>query len=675
MSSIFNPATILMDRVRYPVKFAIIFLIVLIPLVILSLNMITTINDDISFLQNERSGLTYIKSVRQPMEYIQQHRGMTAAYLNGSTEFRERIMQKRMIVDQKLAELKEVDVKLSERLGITGIVTGLLQQWSQIKSNSMNMNTADAIKVHSALISGMLDLMSKAADSSEITLDPKLDSYYMGDAIVSGLPNLLENMGQARAVGSGVAAQNGFSDSKQRVKLAVLSNNIKLYADGLNSGLQAAYVENREVGDKLLAATESNSDSVRDMQRLLNDKLLNSAEINISSEAIFDAASEAISGSYKLYDALVPELDALFFERIEFGRSYMLMAISVVSIVLLLVAYLFVGFYYSVRNSIDLISNATQKLADGDLTVQVELTAQDEMSQIASSFNVMAQSFNQMVRQILSSTEQLGSSSEELSAISVQTNQSIGAQQVQTEEVATAMNQMSTTVLEVSKNITNTAASAEEASKNTTEGRDKVDLAVEAIQVLAGKIQSGATVIKQLEQDSKAISSVLEVIEGVAEQTNLLALNAAIEAARAGEHGRGFAVVADEVRTLAGRTQESTAEISQVIEKLQTGSNKAVGVMRQSQADAESVVSQAIEAGTSLSGISSAVERINEMSTDIAGAAEEQSVTAEQINRSIVNIDEMTKETASAAQQTALASEGLTRMASELKVVVARFAV
>ena len=315
-------------------------------------------------------------------------------------------------------------------------------------------------------------------------------------------------------------------------------------------------------------------------------------------------------------------------------------------------------------------------IASGDLSGDaLKAKGNDELAELSVAINDMSNSLRDIVQQISGSAQHIGSSSEELSAITEQTSQSIYEQQSQTEQVATAMNEMSATVQEVSRNITGTAQAAEEANTETAEGRKMVDDSIRAIQQLAGQIESAADVIHQLEQDSENISTVMDVIRGVAEQTNLLALNAAIEAARAGEQGRGFAVVADEVRTLAGRTQQSTEEINQMIEKLQAGSRKAVEVMSGSREEAHAVVDQATKAGSSLSVISTAVKRINDMSIQIASAAEEQSATAEEINRNITSISEMANETSTGAQQTSTASGDLARLGTELQEVVGRFRV
>ncbi|VAW59502.1 Methyl-accepting chemotaxis sensor/transducer protein [hydrothermal vent metagenome] len=316
----------------------------------------------------------------------------------------------------------------------------------------------------------------------------------------------------------------------------------------------------------------------------------------------------------------------------------------------------------------------TRRIAKGNLQGATLIEkGNDEITELTVATNEMSSNLKNIIQKISGSAHQLGSSSEQLSAITEQTRHSIYEQQSQTEQVATAMNEMSATVQEVSRNISGTAQAADDANKETVTGSNVVSDAVEGVQKLAAQLESATNVIHQLEQDSEDINAVLDVIKGVAEQTNLLALNAAIEAARAGEQGRGFAVVADEVRTLAGRTQASTEEINQVIEKLQSGSCKAVEVMSKSRDDAHAVVDKAIKAGESLAIITTTVAHINDMSAQIASAAEQQSATSEEINRNIVNISGMANETATGAQQTAVASEELAKLGAELQTLVNEF--
>ena len=312
---------------------------------------------------------------------------------------------------------------------------------------------------------------------------------------------------------------------------------------------------------------------------------------------------------------------------------------------------------------------------DGDLTRRLDDSSKDEIGKLSHGFNMFASMVHHIIREIMGYTDQVHKSADRLTVITEETSRGADRQQHQTDEVVAAVNELAATGQEVARNTTEAADAAQNAENASSEGRAVVGKTIDAIDRLAGEIQQAAEVINRLEADSEAIGGVLDVIRGIAEQTNLLALNAAIEAARAGEQGRGFAVVADEVRTLASRTQESTAEIQTMIERLQAGSQEAVKVMGRSKQDAETTVQQAAQAGASLQSISDAVAVINQMNVQIATAAEEQNAVAENINQSVVHISEITEQTAAGAQQTASASNELNELAEHLSAIVRQFKV
>lgn len=312
---------------------------------------------------------------------------------------------------------------------------------------------------------------------------------------------------------------------------------------------------------------------------------------------------------------------------------------------------------------------------EGDLTRRLDDSSKDEIGRLSHSFNLFASMVHHIIKEVIGYTDQLGKSADRLSIVTEETSRGADRQQLMTDEVVTAVNELSATGQEVARNTSAAADAAQHADKAAEEGRVVVGKTIGSIDGLADEVERAGEVINRLESDTESIGGVLDVIRGIAEQTNLLALNAAIEAARAGEQGRGFAVVADEVRTLASRTQESTAEIQSMIERLQTGAQEAVRVMAHSQEHAKTTVEQAAKAGSSLEEISEAVKVINSMNLQIATAAEEQNAVGEDINRSVVTISEITEQTAAGAQQTASASNELNELAEHLTGMVKQFKV
>ncbi len=309
----------------------------------------------------------------------------------------------------------------------------------------------------------------------------------------------------------------------------------------------------------------------------------------------------------------------------------------------------------------------------GDLRVRLTADSQDELGKIAQAFNLFMDKLQALIVDIAKVTDSLADSSASLAATSKQSSVRINDQHRSVDLVATAVNEMGATVHEVATHTASTAQETRQAESSAAEGSQVLERTVTAIRDLAGEVEGTSQVIGELEQETGSIIAILNEIKGIAEQTNLLALNAAIEAARAGEQGRGFAVVAEEVRNLAGKTQQSTENINRMVERLKVGVGNAVSAMNAGCEKAARAVTQADEAGHSFAAITDAVTQINEMTLQIASSAEEQSAVVEDINKNLVEISRVAEESALGAQSAQESAEQLREWANRLRQIVGQF--
>lgn len=309
----------------------------------------------------------------------------------------------------------------------------------------------------------------------------------------------------------------------------------------------------------------------------------------------------------------------------------------------------------------------------GDLTQRFQVDGKDEPAQLLEALRVMQGSLRDTIQNISSSSIQLGSAAEELNAVTVDATRGLRQQNDEMEQAATAVNEMTAAVEEVARNAVSTSEASRQTDQSARDGGNQVRQTVAAINELAGDVTATSESVEGLANDIRNISQVLDVIRAVAEQTNLLALNAAIEAARAGEQGRGFAVVADEVRALAHRTQQSTEEIERMVTMVQKGASNAVAAMQKSMGQASATLGMAQAAGEALDDITRAIGSINERNMVIASASEEQAQVAREVDRNLVNIRDLSTQAATGADQTSSASHELSRLAAALNELVARF--
>ncbi|MDR6577466.1 MULTISPECIES: methyl-accepting chemotaxis protein [Pseudomonas] len=316
-----------------------------------------------------------------------------------------------------------------------------------------------------------------------------------------------------------------------------------------------------------------------------------------------------------------------------------------------------------------------ETIAGGNLTKVIEDAGKDEPARLISALSRMQANLRQTIQHIAGSATQLASAAEELSAVTEEASKGLQQQNNEIDQAATAVNEMTAAVEEVARNAVSTSEASNQSNQAAREGRDRVVETVGAIQTMTQDVQNTAAMIEGLATQGRDIGKVLDVIRAIAEQTNLLALNAAIEAARAGEAGRGFAVVADEVRALAHRTAQSTQEIEKMVAGIQNGTGEAVQSMQQSNQRTQDTLEMARAAGVALEQITQSISLINERNLVIASASEEQAQVSREVDRNLVNIRDLATQSAAGANQTSAASHELSRLAVDLNGMVARFVI
>ncbi|TKK14843.1 methyl-accepting chemotaxis protein [Pseudomonas fluorescens] len=671
--NILAPAVHLANQLRFRTKFAVLAAIVLIPLVLLGTSVIHQINESIEVIRSEQLCQRYLLDVTPVLRLSMLQRALTNRFLSGDRAAQSDLSANQEKLEAAFSKLAATDRQFNTQLEtgdrVQRLHTGAQRLIEQAKADA---NQNEMFDNWNDQLTETLNFVYYVSATSGMVLDEDYASLFMIDQSTLRLPRQINIVGQLRGLASGLHDGQTLSAGSRGVIKSMLKNELLIHKE-LQQSLALLRRREPALADSIQAPITSAFASL-DSFRADLEVLIGAPSDTITGVQNLPAKGNAVVAElYKAQDTLQDALLNTLERRAQEKTSERLFILGMFAVLGLLLVYVFSGIYSAMRRTLNDALVATQLIAQGDLSVRIQVRGKDEMADVGNGLNHMVQAFSSSLAQVERSSQSVSDAAERIGVSIDRAKRSMSAQQSETEQVATAINEMTTSVADVAQNTEGAAHAAEHASQSSSAGLAKMQETRVTIEALADEVERSAQKVSALAQHSQQIGGVIEVIRNIADQTNLLALNAAIEAARAGEQGRGFAVVADEVRTLASRTQNSTEEIRRIIQELQLATDAAVEQMKAGKLRAKECIDSADQASTSLDAINDGVEQIVGMNTQIASAAVQQHAVSEDINRNVTEIRNGSVALMEGIEDNAVTAEELSLLAGELRTVVSRF--
>ena len=593
---------------------------------------------------------------------LQRERGASGVFLgSGGTSMRDALSQFRLDSDAAITSLRSLSAESSAELNeVLGGLNDIVTLRQQVDAQSINSSESGAryTRLIVSLIGYTHSLEARVSDPRILRALGALNQFV----------EMKERAGRERAL-------LGLTFSQKQLnadQLSRLSRNLGEFAAYQDAFQRRATADFKNQLDSALQQPAAQAAS--NLQRAAMEKALGET-LDTQPEEWFKLSTNRIDLMVQVERALGQNVANLATRARDEAAQSLWLTVAAMLGVLSAVVLLSLLIIRNIKSAVSDVNDTLVALARRDLTAHTRYQGGDEFGVIARNLDHMAQQIKDVIQEIGNAAAQVATAAEESSAVALQTSQNVAQQRQGTDQVATAINEMSATVKDVARSTTEAAEMSRQVNDNTLQGKREIEDTVRLVQALSTQAEQTARIILELKKESDAISSVLDVIRGVAEQTNLLALNAAIEAARAGEQGRGFAVVADEVRQLAQKTQDSTVSIQQMISNLQSGSDRAASSMQETLDKAQASADNVVKAGELLVQIADGIASISDRNIQVASAAEEQSLVSEEINRNVNDINDLVIQVSAAAEQTAVNSRELASLADHQQQLVCRFKV
>ncbi|NMZ10476.1 methyl-accepting chemotaxis protein [Pseudomonas proteolytica] len=676
MKSLLYPAIALMNRLSFGMKFSLISVLFFLPMLVTNYYLVRDSWREFQGTQVELRSLDLLGSsliLRRDLEtlnnQVQINATLGQAGKAGDIESQISALEQRVL--DRLQGFQAMTVDPEQVAVFEGKRDEMIAAFKVQQSESSLLSK-------SALIGKLLNkaqMFSQIiASQSGLSRDVQGDVRQLSELVTSVTPQVTQTLGEGRAMGAYSLGQ-GFLNSSSSTRFDELLQQLEKLQAEYGLKVQDALGSSKAAHGSLDALAQASQASLKQGSELFEEQVVMAETLETPWQAFYDQVTALMAKTYQLDDATLSFLDQQLQQRLAQNRTHMVLLVAALAAVFLLIFYLYGGFYASTRTTLRRLGAMMDKVAAGDMTVSFKSQSRDELGELGEVFNGTVAKIHDLIERVGQTVQEVEHQAGQVESVSARSNQAVSGQRSQIEQVATAMNQMSATAHEVARSAAAAVSSAHSVNDETLSGRGLVQSQQGSIAQLASEIDQSVLVINQLAIDSQSISSVLEVIKSIAEQTNLLALNAAIEAARAGEQGRGFAVVADEVRTLARRTQHSTEEIEQMIAKLHQGVGAAVKAMGSSHKMASGTVGQSEKVQLALENILGAVGMIVDQNQQIAAAVEQQTAVAHDIDQNIVEINRAGEHAAQGAHQTEEASRQLSLQVIELKKLIGAFRV